>query len=58
MNISDLEQTVIEALAFERLQEILHPPKPQVVLRTPSLCARALVCPLVPDIRLQVRSTC
>ncbi|KAB7495405.1 PHD finger protein 12, partial [Armadillidium nasatum] len=51
--LSTLEQSLVEVLAYERLKEILEPKKPEVVFSTPPLSARALLCPLIPDISLK-----
>ncbi|XP_076030650.1 PHD finger protein 12 isoform X2 [Oratosquilla oratoria] len=52
--LSNLEQSLIEVLALQRLQELLCPPESESPppLKTSPLAARAILCPLVPDIRV------
>ncbi|CAL4060416.1 unnamed protein product, partial [Meganyctiphanes norvegica] len=51
VSLSQLERSVVEVLAWQRLEELLCPPSPSpaVALTTPPLPARALLCPLVAD---------
>lgn len=54
VTLSQLERSVVEVLAWQRLEELLCPPKPTPPpVTTPPLPARALLCPLVQDSHLQ-----
>lgn len=54
VTLSQLERSVVEVLAWQRLEELLCPPDPSAArVTTKPLPARALLCPLVPDSHLQ-----
>ncbi|KAK3871172.1 hypothetical protein Pcinc_023666 [Petrolisthes cinctipes] len=50
VSLSQLERSVVDVLAWQRLEELLCPPGPSPPpVHTQPLPARALLCPLVPD---------
>ncbi|XP_042240083.1 PHD finger protein 12-like isoform X2 [Homarus americanus] len=54
VSLSQLERSVVDVLAWQRLEELLCPPSPAPApIVTQPLPARALLCPLVPDSHLQ-----
>lgn len=54
VSLSQLERSVVDVLAWQRLEQLLCPPGPSTPpVVTKPLPARALVCPLVQDSHLQ-----
>lgn len=54
VSLSQLERSVVDVLAWQRLEELLCPPGPAPApVVTQPLPAHALLCPLVPDSHLQ-----
>lgn len=54
VSLSQLERSVVDVLAWQRLEELLCPPSPAPApVVTQPLPAHALLCPLVPDSHLQ-----
>ncbi|XP_045584379.1 PHD finger protein 12 [Procambarus clarkii] len=54
VSLSQLERSVVDVLAWQRLEELLCPPSPaSAPIVTQPLPARALLCPLIPDSHLQ-----
>lgn len=54
MSLNQLERSVVDVLAWQRLEQLLCPPGPSTPpVVTKPLPARALVCPLVQDCHLQ-----
>ncbi|XP_063883158.1 PHD finger protein 12-like isoform X2 [Scylla paramamosain] len=54
VSLGQLERSVVDVLAWQRLEELLCPPRPSTPpVVTKPLPARALVCPLIQDSHLQ-----
>lgn len=52
--MGQLERSVVDVLAWQRLEELLCPPRPSTPpVVTKPIPARALVCPLIQDAHLQ-----
>ena len=54
ISLSHLERSVVDLLAWQKLQQILEQKDDDVVEETPQLPARALLCPLQNDLYLKV----